>query len=420
MRCSDNYDVIVVGGGSAGTAAAIGAAQTGSKVLLIERNPYLGGEATHSNVNAYCGFYTRGSNPDLVVGGVGTMLRKQVESLGDSMSPVPSVTGNSLIPVNPETIKLAMDQMMTNSGADLLLHCHIIGARTENGKLVAVECFDDEGRFWIGGNSFIDASGESTLANFAGCEVVRGDENGNCQVSTLALRIDRVGPEADLTQPGMAKAIQSGRDAGIPYLGKDKGGLLHRAGKDGDLVVFLIPSFAHNNLSCRVLTEAEIDTRRQAHAYMEAFRRFMPGMENARLIQTGPKIGIREGRRTLGEYIITGEDVFSLKKSPDSVARCGWSPEIHKSTKVYDHYTKLPDNAYFDIPIGALKARDVSNLWCAGRTISTDHTAYGSVRVMGTGFATGHAAGIAAALAKNGCNDTKLVQEELLRQGALI
>ncbi len=414
-----HYDVVVAGGGSAGVAAAIGAAQTGAKTLLVERNPYLGGEATHSNIISYCGFYTRGSQPDLVVGGVGAMLLAKIEKLGETTAPVISITGNNIIPVDPETVKFALDQLLEESSADLLLHCRVIGVRTEKRRIIAIECIDDEERFFVEADSFVDATGESALTYLAGCETVRGDENGICQVSTMAMRIDRVGKNADISLAGLEKAVNAGKVAGISHLTKDKGGIIRKG--DDDIIVLLIPSYAHNDLHCNTLTAAEMDTRRQAQSYMKAFRQFMPGMEQARLIQTGPKIGIREGRRTVGKHIITGEEVLSLSKTPEVVARCGWSPEIHKSADIMDDYIKLPDNTYFEIPIGALKARDIDNLWCGGRTISTDHTSYGAVRVMGTGFATGHGAGVAAALSKGRPEyDLKSIQAELIRQGALL
>jgi len=132
MKETLHYDVIVAGGGSAGggsegVAAAIGAAQAGAKTPLIERNFYLGGEATHSGITAYCGFYTRGSNPSLVVGGVGAMLRAKIEELGESTASNVSVTGNNFIPVDPETDKYALDQLLLESSSDLLLHCQVIG-----------------------------------------------------------------------------------------------------------------------------------------------------------------------------------------------------------------------------------------------------------------------------------------------------
>ena len=106
------YDVVVVGGGSAGIAAALGASRAGAKTLLVERNPYFGGEATHSNILSYCGFYTRGERPDLVVGGVGLELLEMLKKLGGDVSPVLSLTGNQIIPIDPELVKYGLDLML--------------------------------------------------------------------------------------------------------------------------------------------------------------------------------------------------------------------------------------------------------------------------------------------------------------------
>lgn len=418
MNRAYRYDVVVAGGGSAGVAAALGAARAGAKTLLIERNPYLGGEATHANILSYCGFYTRGEKPNLVVGGVGVELLELLKKLGEDISPVKSLTGNNIIPIHPEAVKYGLDLMMENSSVDVLLHCHLARVYRQGEQISGILCMDDEGTLEIQADSFVDATGEANVAFLAGCDTVRGDEKGALQLATMAFRVAHVSPDAKINLEAIKEAIRKGRDAGIPFLVRDAGGMAWRQGED--IVTFFIPSHSHRDLSCEELTKAEMNARKQARAYVEAFRRFLPGLENAILIQTGPKIGIREGRRIVGKYVMTLAEVFGKNQIFDGIARCGWSPEIHKSIHTMDSYQKLPDHFSFSIPLDALRPKNCRNLWCGGRTISCDSVAYGAVRVMGCGFATGHGAGVAAALGAEKEDNLMAIRRELLHQKAIL
>ena len=163
-----------------------------------------------------------------------------------------------------------------------------------------------------------------------------------------------------------------------------------------------------------------MELRSQVHNYAMAFKNYLDGFQDMIISSSGPAVGIREARRIIGDKMLKGEEIIMAPKSDDSIARGAWSPEMHKSNTSIK-YTHIPDNEYFSIPLGCLKVRDAKNLWAAGRTISTDSLALGSVHVMGTGFATGQAAGVAAALTlDNPSYDVKAVQEELVNQGALI
>ena len=120
------YDVVVVGGGTAGVAAAVGSAQAGAKTLLIERNAYLGGEATHSGVGAFCGFYTCGKDPVRVVAGVGDLVLEEMGRLGSTYREVVSAAGNRNINFKPEYLKCALDRLLCRAGVDCLLHAMVI------------------------------------------------------------------------------------------------------------------------------------------------------------------------------------------------------------------------------------------------------------------------------------------------------
>ena len=209
------------------------------------------------------------------------------------------------------------------------------------------------------------------------------------------------------------------KKAGIQHLTREKGFILKREGSNQ--VAVLLPSVMPTGLSSQELTKMELDTRRQVLYYVEAFRRYLKGMEQCELTMIGPSIGFRETRRIKGKSMIKAEDVLNRKKCEDGVARGGWKPEIHKDTDKMATYMDVKEGSWFDIPLGALQSDNIGNLYAAGRMISADEAAFAAVRVMGTCFATGHAAGVAAAChALEGTAEIKRVQEVLKKQGALV
>ncbi len=413
------YDVVVVGGGSAGVAAAIGAAQAGASTLLIERNPYLGGEATHSILPAYCGFFTQTNPPEQVVGGVGNLVLEQLAKMGKYDAPYRSAMGNAIVLLDPEAVKYALDLCMDEAKVEYLLHTQVIRVEKVADRITSIECMDDSARFTIQASVFVDATGEANLTALADGPTIFGNEAGAIQIGTLALRIGGVAPDADISGKSIKTAIIQAKSAGMGPLTKESGIIVRIPGLSD--IITILPSAKVNGIDAVSLTKSEKYVRKQAHVYINAFRKYLPGFEQAYLIQTGPKIGIRETRRVSGEYMLSADDVFQIRRFDNAIARGAWPIEIHKDPEKMAEYTHLKNNSYFDIPIGAIKVKEIQNLWAAGRIISSDPIAYGSIRVMGTGFATGHAAGVAAALTigKDGY-DVDSIQSELIRQKAII
>lgn len=414
-----SYDVAVVGGGVAGIAAAVGAAQAGARTVLLERAAYLGGEATNAGVTAFAGIYASGSSGHKVVGGVCDQVLDHLARLGQDICSGVTATGNLTIKFSPEYLKLALDDMAEEAGVDLFCHCQVIGAKTDGPRLTAIECADDSGRFEVNAGAFIDASGDANLAFLSGVPTVWGNGRGQTQIATLSVRIDRIDKDADISPAAVEQAILKAKADGMKHLTREKGFILRRDREDFGFA--LLPSIVLKNLDAKTLSDAERDGRKQALAYVEAFRKYMPGLERCRLVSTGPVLGIREGRKMVGLYTLTGEDVVGAVKRPDAVARGGWMPEIHRDPNKMGEYIPVEKGSYFDIPLSALRSIQLENLYGAGRAVSADEVAFASIRVMGTGFATGHAAGVAAAVkARTGEAEIKKVREELLRQNALI
>lgn len=416
-----NYDVIVVGGGSGGIGAAVGAARVGAKVLLIERNPFLGGNATQSSLNSYCGFFTKGIPALKVVGGVGDMVLHKLFELNSCRGPLRlSSWGIVVMVTDPEAVKYVLDELTEESGIDILLHSNVIKAEKNNSRIHNLICQDDEGYFNAAGKVFVDATGEANLTFLSGGRFVYGNTDGNAQNGTLSLRFGGIEDNNSIDQEVVEKAIASGIRDGIGPLSR-KTCVPMPIPNTMDIIVNLSDENV-NGLDAVSLTRSEISGRKQSRAYLQIFRRYIPNCKNAYLVQTGPKIGIRETRHIVGESTICGNDIIHGKKREDSIARGAWPVEIHAEPGKAPTWCEIKGNGFYDIPLSALKSCNIENLWTAGRIISCDDIAFSSIRVMGTCFATGHAAGVAAALQSQYIQkiSAQLVRAELIRQKAII
>lgn len=420
--CEKIYDVVIAGGGTAGVAAAIGASKAGARVLLVEKEGYLGGEATTAGVGAFCGIYTCGDNPQKCVSGAVDMILDRMEAIHpSSIEWITSAAGNRNVQYKTEFLKLALDDLLESLGVDVLFHTRIIDVVRESGRIQSLVCADSESTFRVSGKAFVDATGDANIAHMAGAGTVWGDEQGRVQAATLPFRLSGVDISKDMSPAAVEKAVRKGKEAGIPHLTRERGFIQKMTGSSE--VMVLLPTVIPSSLHASEVSKMEQDTRRQCLYYYETLRRFMPGMENAELTMIGPSIGFRETRRIIGRKTLTAQDVLKRQKYEDSVARGGWKPEIHMQLEEAAVYLDVPEASYYSIPLGCLWSADIENLFAAGRLVSAESPAMAAVRVMGTCFATGQAAGAAAALQALTDSETPLtadlVRQELDAQGAL-
>ena len=412
-----DYDVVVVGGGSAGVAAALAASRSGSKVLLIERAAYFGGEATNSWVSAYCGFYTKGEKPEQCVFGIGDEVLKRLKDYGEDVNYVvnPS-TKNASVRFHPETVKWVLDDMMVESDADYRLCTSLIDVKVEGDKIISVTIIDDEDKYEVRAKAFVDTTGDANMIHMAGLKTMWGNEDFGVQQSSLSCLVTGI-PSGEIKIETLEAAIKKGKEAGIEDLHKERGMIVKVKGDDYGYLT--IPSVILEGLDAKELTNKLIDLRRQARSYVKAIKSYGEGFEKMELKATAPYIGIRESRRMFGKEIITGEDVLNSKKCADTIGRGGWPAEMHKASGL--QFVAMKENDWFDIPIGSLLSKDIANLFTAGRSISCESVALASLRVMGTGFATGQAAGvIATCYVRDEEVSTSKVQEILRSQNALL
>jgi hypothetical protein len=413
----ERYDVVVVGGGSGGIGAAVGAAQTGASVHLIERYPFLGGAATASSVLSYCGFFDQ--RRELVVAGVGGDLLERLRAGGAYEEITFKWSGNTVVMIDPEYTKLTFDRMVLDAGVSVGLHSYLVGADSEGERITAVTASTAGVTRRITAGSFIDASGDGNLALMAGASVT-SPPAAERQAATLSMRIGGISPDWVISSDAMREAVAAHNATSERKLERDHGPAA-RLPLTGELTMQIVDQTL-DALDPHELTRAEQLGRLQAWDYLDAFRRYIPGWEAAYLVATGPQIGIRETRHIAGRYAVTGEDVLGARLRPDDgIARCGWPIEEHQgigSTR----YTPIEGRAFYDIPLDALRSLDRENLWAAGRLVASDPRAFCSLRVMGTAFATGQAAGVAAALqARQDLSPRSAqVRQELIKQGALV
>ncbi|MBX9390837.1 FAD-dependent oxidoreductase [Streptomonospora nanhaiensis] len=409
----EHYDVVVAGGGAGGVAAAVGAARAGARTLLVERGPCLGGAGTLRNVVTYCGIYTRAEPHEQVIRGVAEEVLAGLRAEG-AVSKPRRYTAVTVV-FDPETAKRVLDDVCARAGVEVRLHSTVLDARREDGRVVSAVLADHAGLHEVTAGAFVDASGEADLAVRAGAAVRYGN-GGRVQNGSLGVRFGGVPADAEVTRDTLRAAVRAARADGVGPLISDHG-LIARMPISGDVIAFVVDE-GYDARDARDTSRAEAHARRQARAYLEALRT-LPGCGDAYLVGTGPELGTRESRHVEARYRLSGEEVLGAARFPDAVALCGWPVEYHPGPGLPAEWHFIKDDGYYEIPFGAVCSADTANLFAAGRCMDADRVAGGSVRVMGAAFATGHAAGVAAALtADTGTAEAAGVRRELVRQDA--
>jgi len=417
----ETYDVVVVGGGAAGVAAAVGASRRGARTLLVERYGFLGGEAANANVLSYCGFYTQGDARRRVVGGVGASVLSELAGLGFDVTPIRAPSGNWIVMLDPEAIKYAVDRVVAHDGLHCRLHCGLIEAHRSARRIEAVGLIDGAGRLDVEAAAFVDATGDANLGFAAGVPAMRNAQPlRKRQVASFPVRFCGVPPQVTVDREQLAALMphfRNDREAG--YV-RPHGGHFIRLPGSNDLWWMGI-DLVTDGLDSADLGRAEQTGRELAWRFLELLRARLPGFENAHVAATGPQLGVRDSRQLQTRYRIGDTDVLEGILRDDGVALGCWPAEVH-SGNGGPRFQPVGGDGSYHIPQDALHALDCDNLWVGGRVIGCDEQAYGSLRVMGTAFATGQAAGVAAACQADdgGVPAHESVRRELLRQGAIL
>lgn len=408
-RVMGAWDVVVLGGGPAGLAAATAAGQCGARVLMVERYGFAGGMGTAAGVTNFCGLQANVRGEFFrVVEGVSRQLTDRIDALGGLNSP--HVVFGKLMAQAYDTAawKMAADQLLDSARVERLYHALGVGCIREGDRIRALLVETKSGRWALQANVFVDCSGDGDLGYWAEAETALGDETGNLLYPTSMFRIGGVDPErageAWKTVPErMERAEAEGR-----FQFPRKGAVIRPQKNPTEWRVNATQianarnGRAVNGADAMDFSAGEIEGRRQVAAFM-SFLREIPGFEKAYVLDLPPQIGIRETRRVIGDYVLTEDEILSCADVEDTIGVNAWPLEVHLSGQVE---WRMPDytvqRGYNLLPLAMLRVRGLENLLAAGRCASMTHMAASAARVSGGCFVMGEAAGTLAAMATDG------------------
>lgn len=339
-------------------------------------------------------------------------------------------------PFDHECFKLVCTQMLAESGAKLLLHTQFIDVLQENGRITGVVAANKSGLFLFRAKVVIDCSGDADVAARSGVKFELGRvEDGNMQPATLFFRVGNV------DTPRLKAHIREHRDEIRPFYGPFSWLIREKAAEWGDVprgevCLFESPAAGEYRLNvtrildvdgtnAEDLTRAELEGLRQAHQVFGFLKKYAPGFENARFLDTAATIGIRETRHVDGLYRLTVDDVRACRVPDDSIAVMATNMDTHNKNDPGGTYYTLENGPFFGVPYRCLIPRGISNLLVAGRSISADAMAGSAIRMIPCCLVFGQAAGTAAAMAASGACDPSRVDAQalrslLLQQGAYL
>ena len=431
-------DVLVVGSGPGGLAAALSAARAGVRTMVVERFGCLGGTITVVGVESLA-WYRREKTVDSE--GIGIEFEARAKAMG-ATSPEPQSKSEA---INADMFKVVADRLVDESGVTPLMHAIAIDVVAEGGTVRGVITHSKSGRGAILAKRVVDASGDADVIHHAGAPYRKTAKETMLPVTVMfsVSGVDRKrfldyvaanptkykdwglnwdtqkgGKEDELFSPYLEKPFQQARAAGvIPSGMKSIGGTWSTITDSGEATYLnMIHLTGYDGTDVWDLTKAEIEGRAQGLQAIKALNHFAPGFEKAKLRTFGMTLGVRDTRKIEGVYDLTEHDVRNQARFEDSI---GIFPEFIDGYGVL----VLPTTGrYYEIPYRALVPRRVENLLVAGRCIAGDAISHASVRSMMCCAVTGQGAGVAAAVSiKEGVNvrDVSIagLQAELRRQG---
>ena len=404
-------DVLVVGGGAPGVAAATVAARQGLRVTLVERYGFCGGGAVAGLSGTVCGLYEatddRAAGPKQVVFGFADEFCRRLEGMGGLGPVVPY--GKTWTRVHdPHVWREAADSFLTEAGVTIIYHATATQALVEGGEAVeGVSIWTKEGVIDARAKVIVDASGDADIVAMAGFPSFVGD-NGRVQNPTMIFRLLGVDIDRFLAEYGedtimpdrITELIKTKHNQREYVLPRSKIWLFTTT-RPGELMcnctrVVGPDGRELNPLFWRDFSDAEIEGRKQAREYARFFRDNLVGCENSFMNDTGVQVGVRQTRQMRGTSLLRNQDVLDGTKFADGIARSPWPIELHSGQKPRVEWLL---NDYYEVPYGCFVPERGENLLAAGRCLSAEHEAVASARVTAQCFSYGHAVGHAASLA---------------------
>lgn len=403
------FDVAVVGGGSAGVAAAVSAARTGARTLLVERGDVLGGNASLAFVHTICGLYREADGAPPVPAHFGLPRRLAAELTDAGGAGAPERAGRMwVLPIEPPRFaELLRAWCARTPGLECMTGTELVGAslgaRADDECELALHGGGGPGR--IRARAVVDASGDAEAAALAGADWEMAPPD-RLQIPSFIFRMG--GVDRDRLQGfgrlRLTRAVaEAARHRALPA--ECESVLVRPARAEGEIYVTLnVPR--PENRPFAPLDEKELGVLgAQARAWADAVAAFLrdtrEAFRGARVVAWPRQLGVRETRRGLGRVVLEERDVLDGRRRDDEVALSTWPVELwHEHRRAEWRHPSGPCS----IPLAALASRSHPRLALAGRCLSASHEALGALRVIGTALATGEAAGVAAALAVDaGC-----------------
>lgn len=430
----DGYDVIVVGGGPAGVAAACAAGREGAKTLLIEATGALGGMSTMGMVPAWCP-YSDGEK--IVYRG----LAERILRAGKAETPFVDEEQVNWVPINPEAMKLIYDDLTREFGVKVMFATTLSAVEAADGRINTLIVTNKSGLTAYSAKVYVDCTGDGDLSAFAGAEFEQGSGGDKTAVQlsthcfelggvddsayTHGIRLHNANPASPIFKIAEDPSYPDITDAHFCNNKIGNGAVGFNAGH--------LPPF--DTTDPESLSNAYVTGRKKAHAVAKALAEYYPeAFRDCFVLATAPLMGIRESRRIVCDYTLTADDYLSRATFPDEISRNCYYLDVHRTPQeiARDRAAGIPDSKFcarfgkgesHGIPYRCLVPKGLDNLLVAGRAISCDRRILGSVRVMPNCFTTGEAAGIAAALcAGSGVGahslDVGILREKLRGYGA--
>jgi len=430
-------DVLVVGSGPGGLAAAISSARAGVDTMVVERYGCFGGNLTHVGVEGIA-WYRQKDTVD--VEGIGIEFEERAKRFGSSYQEPQSKSHA----INAEMFKVVADDWILECGIRPLLHSLAVDVIRDGQSLKGIIIQNKSGRQAILAKRIIDATGDADIAHLAGVPIKKTPKEEMLSVTVMfsCAGVDRArfleyvkenpqkykdwgknwaiktdGKEDELFSPYLEQPFDQAREKGIIPSGmKSIGGTWSGINDNGEATYLnMVHMLEYDGTDVQDLTNAEIEGRRQAVLAIKALQHFAPGFEAASLRNFGMTIGIRDTRKIIGRYCLTEQDVREQARFDDAI---GIFPEFIDGYGVL----VLPTTGrYYHVPYGALVPLGVENLLVAGRSVAGDQISHASVRNMMCCTVTGQGAGVSAAVSiKEGVSTTEVkirdIQRELKRQ----
>ncbi len=445
-------EIAVIGAGPAGLSAALTAARMGKRVLLLEKNGYLGGNATLGL--PLLGFLDLKGRR--IVGGIAQEYVRRLTERGQAFGHRTCPKHNSVTNIDPEGFKILAIELCREAGVEILLHLEACGVEKEGERIKRVLFYGKGTEIAVEADLFIDCTGDGDVAYLADCSYESGQPGtGVLQPPTVMYTLEQVdtaklfdyieahpdemtysatidhrpGYDADYFRAspnhvfvGLSKIFARLREEGNCPV--ERNTLIYiKSVNPGEVYVNSTRLLNTDATDLFDLTKAELDGQLQAAALTKVLRENVPGFENAFISSIAPTLGVRETRRFKGIKELTGQMLLDGEIPDDTIALGGYKIDIHSGTDRNTVFKTVEEP--FGIPYGTLVSAEVSNLMFAGRCASMDAAALAAARVMPQCMSMGQAAGIAAVLSLDeGCTpaevDVQKLREILFRQDAVL